>query len=108
MKAKTRKVLAEIVKASFVRAEKKLKNCYDDEELANRAKELNNSIRKALKKLYENRYKIVVSITIGQVNNDSLKTAYRCYWDEATDLCTSYVFINDFIYCIVSAFAVGY
>ena len=50
------------------------------------------------------RYKIVVQVTIGQMNNQGVKIPSRCLWDTATDNYASVSFRNQQIWASAIVF----
>lgn len=63
------------------------------------------SIRNALKDEYTNRYKVMVQVIIGEKQGQGVRMGSKCFWDSDTDNVASYSFMNDYIYCVVIAFA---
>lgn len=70
---------------------------------------ISNTIRDKIKELgYDDRYKTVVQVVIGEKRGEGVKIGSRCLWDADTDNCTSLVFSNDTMFCVAAVFASYY
>lgn len=81
---------------------------YDFNQCNLLAKNLSNIIKDSLKTFGYERYKFIIQIFIYQQNNESLKMICRSYWDSETDKFAQSIYINQFLICIATAFAVFY
>lgn len=67
-----------------------------------------------MKQQSDERYKLVVSITLGEIRGQGVKTAAKCWWDGDTDAMATYTFTNviklmqDSLFCVATVFAVYY
>ena len=81
---------------------------YDFDQCTSLAKNLSNRIKDALKIFGYERYKFIVQILICQEQNESLQMTSRSYWDSQTDRFAQSIYINPFLICVATAFAVFY
>jgi hypothetical protein len=81
---------------------------YDLNQCNSLAKNLSNIIKDSLKTLGYERYKFIIQILICQKHNDSLQMICRSYWDFETDKYAQSIYINQFLICIATVFAVYY
>jgi len=81
---------------------------YDFNQCNLLTKNLSNIIKDSLKTLGYERYKFIVQIFISQEQNESLQMICRSYWDSKTDQFAQSIYINQFLICIATAFAVFY
>jgi hypothetical protein len=81
---------------------------YDLNQCNSLAKHLSNIIKNSLKILGYERYKFIIQIFICQENNESLQMTCRSYWDSETDKFAQSIYINQFLICVATAFAVFY
>ncbi|XP_037828924.1 tctex1 domain-containing protein 1-B-like isoform X2 [Kryptolebias marmoratus] len=63
-------------------------------------------IRERVKALRTPRYKLVVLVTVGQLNGQGLEIGSRCLWDVTHDTFASYSFKNSSLFGVASVFAV--
>lgn len=63
-------------------------------------------IRERVKALKTPRYKIVVLVTIGQLNGQNMQICSRCLWDATNDTFASYSFKNSSLFGVASVYAV--
>ncbi|XP_020848802.1 dynein light chain Tctex-type 5 [Phascolarctos cinereus] len=63
-------------------------------------------VKARVKDLLIPRYKLVVIIHIGQLNNQSLHIGSRCLWDDANDTFASFVFRNTSLFALATVYAV--
>ncbi|KAI9340646.1 Tctex-1 [Zopfochytrium polystomum] len=68
-----------------------------------------NIVELALKKLsgLNKPFKYIVTCTIMQKNGAGLHAASSCYWDNATDGCTTYKYDSKTMYCIVNVYGLA-
>jgi hypothetical protein len=81
---------------------------YDENQCAYLAKHLSTIIKDSLKTFSYERYKFIIQILICQDRNESLQMASRSYWDAETDKFAQSIYINQFLICVATAFAVFY
>jgi hypothetical protein len=81
---------------------------YDLNQCHSLAKNLSNLIKDTLKTLGYERYKFIIQILISPEHNESLQMTCRAYWDSETDQFAQSIYINQFLICVATAFAVFY
>jgi hypothetical protein len=81
---------------------------YDLNQCNSLTKNLSNIIKDSLKTFGYERYKFIIQIIICQEYNENLQMACRSYWDSQTDRFAQSIYINQFLICIATAFAVFY
>ena len=54
------------------------------------------------------RYKFIVQCIIGENKGQGVKYGCRCLWDSDTDGMAEYVYLNESLFCAVSAFGFFY
>ena len=70
-------------------------------------KTIADNIREKVVKLFKNnRYKIIVHVTLGQRSNQGVRSGTRCLWDAKNDNCVSEVFVNDSLFCQATVYAI--
>lgn len=65
-------------------------------------------IKKRLKTVGFERYKLVVQVVIGEQRGEGVKMAARCFWDADTDSYTQDLFMNDSLFCVAAVFGSYY
>ncbi|KRW98958.1 hypothetical protein PPERSA_00785 [Pseudocohnilembus persalinus] len=75
-------------------------------EIPNQTKLIADEIKYNLKELGLQRYKFMVNVIIGDQRGQGVRVGTRCFWDYDTDYCASDYYINDSIFCIVTAYGV--
>uniref|UniRef100_A0A5F8HGB5 Dynein light chain Tctex-type family member 5 n=1 Tax=Monodelphis domestica TaxID=13616 RepID=A0A5F8HGB5_MONDO len=63
-------------------------------------------VKARVKDLMIPRYKLIVIIHIGQLNNQSLHIGSRCLWDEANDTFASFTFRNTSLFALATVYAI--
>lgn len=81
---------------------------YDEQQCQMLTKNLSNIIKDLLKTLGYDRYKFIIQIYICQQNEDNLQMFCQSYWDSQTDRYAQSIYINQFLICIATAFAIFY
>jgi hypothetical protein len=81
---------------------------YDLNQCNSLTKNLSNIIKDSLKTFGYERYKFIIQIIICQEFNETLQMTCRSYWDEQTDKFAQSIYINQFLICVATAFAVFY
>ncbi|PHJ21144.1 tctex2-related light chain [Cystoisospora suis] len=79
---------------------------YHPEESPLLSKQIASEIRDRLKDLEVPRYKIIVNVILGEQRGHGVRIGRRCFWDENTDSVASESFINDHLFCVVTAYAI--
>jgi tctex1 domain-containing protein 2 len=79
---------------------------YDGEKAGEWSKTLSDSIKNKLKGLGYDRYKYVVQVVIGERREQGIRSGTRCFWDANTDNMASENYVNDYLFCVATAFAV--
>lgn len=81
---------------------------YDPEEIPALSRSLADCIKKRLKTVGFERYKLVVQVVIGEQRGEGVKMAARCFWDADTDSYTQDLFMNDSLFCVAAVFGSYY
>jgi hypothetical protein len=79
---------------------------YDGEKAGEWSKTLSDSIKNKLKGLGYDRYKFIVQVVIGERREQGVRSGTRCFWDSGTDNQASENYVNDYLFCVATAFAV--
>ncbi|NXN75693.1 TC1DA protein, partial [Himantopus himantopus] len=79
---------------------------YEPARCRDMAKDIAEVIKARVKDLMIPRYKIVVVMYIGQLNEQSMQIGSRCLWDPASDTFSSYVFKNTSLFALANVYAV--
>ncbi|XP_074077342.1 dynein light chain Tctex-type 5 [Macrotis lagotis] len=79
---------------------------YEPELCRQMTKTIAEVVKARVKDLMIPRYKLVVIIHIGQVNNQSLHIGSRCLWDGANDTFASFSFRNTSLFALATVYAV--
>ena len=72
------------------------------------AQTLAEMIKTSVKELNYERYKIVCMVTIGQMDEQGLRSASRCVWDENFDTFASGSYHNKSLFGVATVYAVYY
>ncbi|XP_069498059.1 dynein light chain Tctex-type 5 isoform X2 [Ambystoma mexicanum] len=91
------------VLTSYLQEEK-----YEAELCRQMTKTISEVIKARVKDLMIPRYKIIVLIHIGQLNDQSMRIGSRCIWDPANDTFSSYSFKNSSLFAVANVYAVYY
>ncbi|KAM4721882.1 dynein light chain Tctex-type 5 [Rhinophrynus dorsalis] len=91
------------VLTSYLQEEK-----YEAELCRQMTKTISEVIKARVKDLMIPRYKIIVLIYIGQLNDQSMRVGSRCIWDPANDTFSSYSFKNSSLFALANVYAVYY
>ncbi|XP_038650380.1 tctex1 domain-containing protein 1 [Scyliorhinus canicula] len=89
------------VLASYLQEEK-----YEPELCRQMTKTISEVIKARIKDLMIPRYKIIVLIHIGQLNEQSIRVGSRCLWNSSTDTFSSFSFCNRSLFAVANVFAV--
>ena len=99
----------EVIKAVKALLDERLKGKkYDSNESAQLSKELCTEIKEKVKEIGAPRHKLVVQVTIGEVQGQGVRIASRCLWDVETDNHASAYYTNPHLYCVAMVFACYY
>ncbi|KAM6220071.1 dynein light chain Tctex-type 5 [Rhynchocyon petersi] len=79
---------------------------YEPELSRQMTKTIAEVIKTQVKDLMIPRYKLIVTIHIGQLNGQSVHIGSRCLWDPKNDTCSSYVFRNSSLFALATVYAV--
>ncbi|XP_063795217.1 dynein light chain Tctex-type 5 isoform X2 [Pseudophryne corroboree] len=91
------------VLTSYLQEEK-----YEAELCRQMTKTISEVIKARVKDLMIPRYKIIVLIYIGQLNDQRMRVGSRCIWDPANDTFSSYTFKNSSLFALANVYAVYY
>ncbi|KAJ1491603.1 flagellar outer dynein arm light chain 2 [Baffinella frigidus] len=91
----------EVIKAVKALLDERLKGKkYDSNDSAQLSKELCTEIKEKVKEIGAPRHKLVVQVTIGEVQGQGVRIASRCLWDVETDNHASAYYTNPYLYCV--------
>ncbi|KYO36898.1 tctex1 domain-containing protein 1 [Alligator mississippiensis] len=79
---------------------------YEAELCRQMTKTISEVIKARVKELMIPRYKIIVIIHIGQLNEQSMQIGSRCLWDPTSDTFSSYAFKNTSLFAHANVYAV--
>uniref|UniRef100_A0A8D0HET6 Dynein light chain Tctex-type family member 5 n=1 Tax=Sphenodon punctatus TaxID=8508 RepID=A0A8D0HET6_SPHPU len=79
---------------------------YEAELCRQMTKTISEVIKARVKELMIPRYKIIVVIHIGQLNDQSMHIGSRCLWDPTSDTFSSYAFNNTSLFALANVYAV--
>ncbi|XP_068098584.1 dynein light chain Tctex-type 5 [Hyperolius riggenbachi] len=91
------------VLTSYLQEEK-----YEAELCRQMTKTISEVVKARVKDLMIPRYKIIVLIYIGQLNDQGMRVGSRCIWDPANDTFASFTFKNSSLYALANVYAVYY
>ncbi|KAM3865732.1 dynein light chain Tctex-type 5 [Diretmus argenteus] len=89
------------VLASYLQEEK-----YEAELCRQMTKTISEVIKARVKDLMIPRYKIIVLINIGQLNDQSMRFCSRCLWDASNDTFATHTFKNRSLFAVANVYAV--
>ncbi|XP_039591826.1 dynein light chain Tctex-type 5 [Polypterus senegalus] len=89
------------VLTSYLQEEK-----YDADLCRQMTKTISEVVKARVKDLMIPRYKIIVLINIGQLNEQNMKFGSRCLWDPASDTFSSFTFKNNSLFAVANVYAV--
>ena len=81
---------------------------YDPNSSKQLAKTLAEMIKNSVKELNYERYKIVCMVTIGQMDEQGLRSASRCVWDTNFDTFASSSYHNKSLFGVATVYALYY
>ncbi|XP_005998708.1 dynein light chain Tctex-type 5 [Latimeria chalumnae] len=79
---------------------------YEAELCRQMTKTISEVIKARVKELMIPRYKIIVLIHIGQLNEQNMRIGSRCLWDPTNDTFSSYAFKNKSLFAVANVYAV--
>ncbi|KAJ8390426.1 hypothetical protein AAFF_G00103610 [Aldrovandia affinis] len=89
------------VLTSYLQEEK-----YEAELCRQMTKTISEVIKARVKELMIPRYKIIVQINIGQLNDQNMRIGSRCLWDPVNDTFSSHAFKNSSLFAVASVYGV--
>ncbi|KXS10555.1 hypothetical protein M427DRAFT_475352 [Gonapodya prolifera JEL478] len=81
---------------------------YDPESASKWTKEIADEVRNKIKELDLPRYKIAVSVTLGENRGEGARMACKCLWDADADGMAQDTLVTDSLFCVVAVFGVFY
>lgn len=84
----------------------KLENASPTADLNALAREVADTVKYKLKDLGKGRYKYVVQVALGQQKGQGVQAGTRCFWDFETDAVAYEQFVNDNLFCLVTAYGI--
>uniref|UniRef100_UPI00398EC8AA dynein light chain Tctex-type 5 n=1 Tax=Pristiophorus japonicus TaxID=55135 RepID=UPI00398EC8AA len=79
---------------------------YEPDLCRQMTKTISEVIKARVKDLMIPRYKIIVLIHIGQLNEQSMRIGSRCLWDSNTDTFSSFSFCNRSLFAVANVYGV--
>ena len=79
---------------------------YDGDKCNQLSKTLSVAVRNKLKGLNYDRYKYIVTVLVGERREQGIKMGTRCFWDSGTDNQVTETFMNDSVFCTITAYAI--
>ncbi|CAF1029520.1 unnamed protein product [Brachionus calyciflorus] len=104
----TKEIIKHLVFSNLTHLVVGYENPFDENELSQRADLLCKLIHKELKQFTNNKAKLIVNVTLAHFAENSVNLATKCFWNQNNDYQASYVFADDYIYCIVNTFTVSF
>ncbi|XP_060776974.1 dynein light chain Tctex-type 5 [Neoarius graeffei] len=95
-----REILKDVL-SSYLQEEK-----YEPELCRQMTKTIAEVVKARVKDLMIPRYKIIVTISIGQLAEQTVRMVSRCLWDATNDTFSSYVFKNNSLFAVSNVYAV--
>ncbi|CAH0546317.1 unnamed protein product [Brassicogethes aeneus] len=79
---------------------------YEAEKVKKLTISIANDVNTKIKELQMKRYRHIVQVIIGEMKGAGVKSGVRCIWDSECDGYTSEIFMNDYLFCVTTVFAV--
>uniref|UniRef100_A0A8C6QQG8 Dynein light chain Tctex-type 5 n=2 Tax=Nannospalax galili TaxID=1026970 RepID=A0A8C6QQG8_NANGA len=79
---------------------------YSPELCRQMTKTISEVIKAQVKELMIPRYKLVVTVHIGQCDGQSILIGSRCLWNPKSDTVSSYVFRNSSLFALANVYAI--
>lgn len=89
------------VLASYLQEEK-----YEAELCRQMTKTISEVVKARVKELMVPRYKIIVLVSIGQLNDQNMRISSRCLWDASNDTFSSHTFKNSSLFAVANIYTV--
>ncbi|OEH77853.1 tctex1 domain-containing protein [Cyclospora cayetanensis] len=70
------------------------------------SKALAITLRDSLSELCKPRYRIAISVDLGEDCGQGIRVGCRCFWDKETDSMTNAVYRNASLFCVATLYAV--
>ena len=70
------------------------------------SKEIGADVRDELKTKTEDQYKYCIQVVIGEKKGQGVQASSYCHWDALTDNSCTVQYVNDFLYCFCTVFAI--
>jgi hypothetical protein len=84
----------------------KLENVGVEADMGALSRQIADRVKYQLKDLGRGRYKYVVQVAIGQQKGQGIQAGTRCFWDFETDAVAYEQFVNDNLFCLVTAYGI--
>jgi hypothetical protein len=97
--AEAREVIRAVLK-------EKLENVGADADMGALSRQIADRVKYQLKDMGTGRYKYVVQVAIGQQKGQGVQAGTRCFWDFETDAVAYEQFVNDNLFCLVTAYGI--
>ncbi|XP_071952503.1 dynein light chain Tctex-type 5-B-like [Antedon mediterranea] len=81
---------------------------YEPELCKQMTKTISEVVKARVKDLRLKRYKIIVVIHIGQLNDQGMRVSSRCLWDDSNDNFSSHQFANNSLFAVAMVYGVYY
>ncbi|XP_037058641.1 tctex1 domain-containing protein 1 isoform X3 [Peromyscus leucopus] len=98
--ATVNRILKDVLTAHLQEAE------YDPEFCRQMTKTISEVIKARVKELMIPRYKLIVTVYIGQQDGQSILIGSRCLWNPKSDTVSSYTFRNSTLFALANVYAV--
>nr|XP_015861182.1 dynein light chain Tctex-type 5 isoform X1 [Peromyscus maniculatus bairdii] len=98
--ATVNRILKDVLTAHLQEAE------YDPEFCRQMTKTISEVIKARVKELMIPRYKLIVTVYIGQQDGQSILIGSRCLWNPKSDTISSYTFRNSTLFALANVYAV--
>mmetsp|Transcript_16332 Transcript_16332/g.31710 ORF Transcript_16332/g.31710 Transcript_16332/m.31710 type:complete len:129 (+) Transcript_16332:108-494(+) len=69
-------------------------------------KEISDEVKRRIKDIRLNRYKIIVQTVIGEKRGQGVRFGTRCFWDSETDASATASYSNESLFAVVVAYGV--
>lgn len=82
---------------------------YDEEDAKTALTELAEKVKSVLKEKYNaasKRYKLIVSVNVGQKKDQGVRLAVRCLWNDVADSYVTASYMNEVIWATMTVYAI--
>ena len=100
-------IIKNLLLKNFIQTES-INNPFDDNELGIKTINICKLIHNQIKFLNFYRRKLLISVFMGNLNNEPLKFVSKCFWNDEKDRQISFFFTNGLFFCIINIFYVLY